>query len=178
MPNPVSSGPANSVQQYIDQLPPDRQAAIKTLREVFQANLEANFEERIQYGMIGYCVPHSIFPDGYHCDPQQPLPFGGIASQKSHLSLHLIPLYYSPQACDEFAAQWKAAGKKLDMGKACIRIKKIEDVPLEVVAKFLKQQTVASFVNTYQTALAGRAASTSKSKPAAKKKADVKQTPT
>src|SRR6185436_18364735 len=126
------------------QLPADRRAALETVRKVVRANLDAGFEEGMQYGMIGYYVPHSVYPAGYHCDPKQPLPFAALASQKNHLSLYLMCIYGggsgNPHA-EWFQREWKKSGKKLDMGKACIRFEQPDDLALDVVAATFARMT-------------------------------------
>src|SRR5262245_12097077 len=127
---------AKTVKEYLAELPPDRRAALQAVREVILKNLDGGYEEGMQYGMIGYYVPHRVFPAGYHCDPKQPLPFAGLASQKNHMSLHLMAVYLGCDGQGEtpnakwFREAWTKTGKKLDMGKACIRFKKLDDVPL------------------------------------------------
>jgi hypothetical protein len=133
---------AQTVREYLAELPADRRAAIEAVRRVILKNLDKDYEEGMQYGMIGYYVPHRVFPAGYRCDPKQPLPFAGLASQKQYMAIYLM----SVCGCDDparkptpegawFRKAWLKAGKKLDMGKACIRFKKIEDVPLEVIGE-------------------------------------------
>ncbi len=103
----------------------------------------------MQYGVIGYSVPHAIFPDGYHCDPKQPLPFAGIGNQKNYVTLSLMTVYGNETIAAEFKKAWAATGKKLDMGAACIRITKLENVPLEVVGKTIASVPVDKFVAEY-----------------------------
>jgi hypothetical protein len=112
-------------------------------------NLDPGFAEAMQYGMIGYCVPHSTFPAGYHCDPKQPLPFGGLVSQKNACSLHVMALYMNPPLLQWFTAEWKKTGKKLDMGAACIRFKKADDLALDVIAKLLQKVRLKDYVDIY-----------------------------
>src|SRR5215510_3289323 len=126
---------APTVKQYLASLPPDRRSAIAAVRQVILANLDDSYEEGMQYGMIGYCVPHSVYPAGYHCDPKQPLPFAGLGSQKNHRSLYLMCSYSVPENERWFCQAWTKAGKRLDMGKGCVRFKKLEDVPLGVVGE-------------------------------------------
>ena len=152
---------AQSVSEYLDGLPADRRAMIEAVREVLLANLDANYSESMQYGMIGYSVPHSVFPAGYHCDPKQPLPFAGLASQKNYVSLYLMGLYYGCTADTEtdearwFREAWEKSGKKkLDMGKACVRFKKLDDVPLEVIGEAIRRMPAALFIERYQQGLA------------------------
>lgn len=169
---------ATTVEQYLAELPDDRRAAISAVRTVFLKNLGKGYAEQMQYGMIGYCIPHSIFPAGYHCDPKQPLPFAGLASQKGHMSMYLMGLYMNPRRRNEFEAAWAKAGKKLDMGKACVRFKKLDDLALDVLAATLKNMPSETYIATYQQLLGDRATPASKatnkptakpSKPAAKK---------
>jgi hypothetical protein len=153
---------AETVAQYLASLPPDRRAAISAVRRVIRANLDPGYQEGIQYGMIGYYVPHRLFPAGYHADPRQPLPFAALASQKSYLSLYLMGTYCG---CGEgpggetadarwFREAWTATGKKLDMGKSCIRWKKVDDVPLEVIGEAIRRLPARTYIERYQAVLA------------------------
>lgn len=155
---------AATVKDYLATLPEDRRRIVQAVRAVILKNLGKGLEEGMQYGMIGYYVPHSVYPPGYHCDPKQPLPFAGLASQKNHVSLHLCSLYGSPEEEAAFREAWAKTGKKLDMGKACIRFRKLEDVPLEVVGAAVKRVSVAKFIARYESALRA----TPSRKPAAK----------
>lgn len=141
---------ATTVDQYVAELAPDRRAAIETLRTLFRDNLDPDFEEGMQYGMIGYYVPHRIYSSGYHCDPRQPLPFAGIASQKNYMSLYLTCLYGNSQEDLRFRKAWAATGKRLDMGKCCIRFKKIEDLALDPIAQLLRKVRVETHVRQYE----------------------------
>lgn len=173
---------ATTVEKYLAELPPDRRAALTAVRKVIRANLDPDLEEVMQYGMIGYCVPHRVFPAGYHCDPKQPLPYAALASQKNHMSLHLMCIYdmgsgANPQA-EWLQREWAKSGAKLDMGKACIRFKKLEELPLDVIAAAFKRFTAKDYVETYQRARAAHmptpraeiAKATAARKAAAKKK--------
>lgn len=144
---------AATVEEYLEALPEDRRAALSTLRATLLKALPEGYAEGMQYGMIGYFVPHSLYPKGYHCDPKQPLPFLGLASQKNHMSLYLMCLYQDSQLYRDFEEKWKATGKKLDMGKSCVRFKKIEDVALDVVAETVSSVPVAEFIAQYEAAL-------------------------
>lgn len=137
---------ATTVDEYLAQLPPDRRAAIEQVRAVIRQNLPDRVEEGIQYGMIGYYIPHRIYPAGYHCDPTQPLPFAALGSQKNHLALYAMFLYAPNPLLDWFKQAWAASGKKLDMGKACIRFKKVENIPLDVVGQLFARVSVDSFI--------------------------------
>ncbi|MCA9697399.1 MAG: DUF1801 domain-containing protein, partial [Myxococcales bacterium] len=109
-----------SVADILASLPADRRAALETLRTVINEHIDAPFEERVQYGMIGWSLPHSVYPKGYHCDPRQPLPFASIASQKQHIGIYLFCVYMSAELQEWFVDAWKASGKRLDMGKSCV----------------------------------------------------------
>jgi len=161
---------ATTVKEYLAALPDDRRKAIEAVRKVIKANLDPKYKEGIQYGMIGYFVPHSVFPDGYHCDPKQPLPFASIASQKNHMAVYMFCLYNDPQEVARFEREWKQAGKKLDMGKSCLRFKKLEDVALDVIGDAIKRMPAKKFIDLY---VGNRPSSAKKAsaKPAAKKAA-------
>ena len=160
-----------TVEDYLAALPDDRREALEAVRKVILKNLPKGYEEGIQYNMIGYFVPHSLYPDGYHCDPKQPLPFASIASQKNHMGLYLFCVYCDPQGKERFVKEWKATGKKLDMGASCVRFKKLEDVPLEVLGAAIKRTPVKDFIAFYEANIPA-----SKRKPSAKKKTAKKTT--
>ena len=145
-----------SVDEYLKSLPPDRRAAISAVREVILANLPKGYEECVHYGMIGYVVPHSLYPAGYHCDPTKPLGLACLGSQKNHIALHLMSVYGDPAATAWFQKAWKASGKKLDMGKACVRFKKLEDVPLDVIGKAFARTPVKNYIAAVEKMLAAR----------------------
>lgn len=169
---------AATVEQYLAELPADRREAIARVREVVNANLPAGYAEGMQYGMIGWFVPHSVFPKGYHCDPKQPLPFAGLASQKNHMALYLCTVYMTPDDLRWFERAWRASGKKLDMGKSCVRFKRLEDVPLAVVGEAIARWPVSKFVAAYEGALAApRPARKKAGKKKAAKKAGKKKAP-
>jgi hypothetical protein len=159
---------AKTVEAYLAELPDDRRAAIQAVRDVILANMDSDYEEGIQYGMIGFHVPHRVYPPGYHCDPKQPLPFAGLASQKNYMSLYMMFCYGDSPLTKWFQSEWKKTGKKLDMGKSCIRFKKIEDLPLELIGEAIRRMPVKKLIEYFETALATR-------QPAktAKKKAPV-----
>ena len=162
---------ATSVAAYLKSLPEDRRQALEAVRKVVLAHLDKDFEEGMQYGMIGYYVPHRIYPAGYHCDPKQPLPYAALASQKAHMSIYLNCLYTSPEDTAWFQAAWKAAGKKLDAGKSCVRFKKLEDLALDVIGEAVGRVTAKQFVARYE---ASRAEAPSKSQKKAPTKAAKK----
>jgi hypothetical protein len=146
---------AKTVAQYLAELSPDRRQAVEGVRKVIRANLGQGFEEGMQYGMIGYYVPHSVYPAGYHCNPAQPLPFACLASQKNYLSLYLTCIYADPAQRKAFETAWRESGKKLDMGKSCIRFKKLEDLALDVIAQSIARMSVKKYIANYEAALAG-----------------------
>lgn len=173
---------ATTVKEYLASLPADRRAAIEAVRQVILANLDKDYEEGMSYGAIGYYVPHRVYPPGYHCDPRLPLPFAGLASQKNHMSLGIMSNYGGSAEERRFRAAWLKAGKKLDMGKCCVRFKKIEDVPLDVVGESIRRMPAKKFVEFYDNARQAfskpkaRNAKEPKARAGAKKKVTKKPT--
>ena len=147
---------AKTVEEYLKNLPEDRRAAISAVRKVILANLPKGYEECMSYGMIGYVVPHSIYPAGYHCDPKLPMPFANLASQKNHMALYLMCCYGDPATERWFRKAWSAAGKKLDMGKSCVRFKKLEDVSLEVIGQLIARVPVKNYIARIEKVLGER----------------------
>jgi hypothetical protein len=143
---------AKTVDQYLADLPPDRREAINAVRKVILKNLPDGFEETMQYGMISYVVPFKLFPAGYHCDPAQPLCYAGLASQKNHMALYLMCIYGHKETNDWFVKSYKASGKKLDMGKSCVRFKKLEDLPLDVIGQAIARVPVDEYIRAYEDA--------------------------
>jgi hypothetical protein len=141
---------AKTVAQYLADLPADRREAIDAVRKVILKNLPAGFEETMQYGMIAYVVPHSLFPAGYHCDPTQALCFAALASQKNHMAIYLTTVYGHKKTEEWFKKAYKASGKKLDMGKSCVRFKKLEDLPLEVIGQAIARVPVDKYIEAYE----------------------------
>ena len=144
---------ATSVTDYLAALPADRQAALKAVRAVIRKHLPKGFAEQMQYGMIGYVVPHKLYPAGYHCKPEEPLPFAGLASQKNYMSLYLMSVYFSPTLLTWLKEQFVLKGKKLDMGKSCLRFKKLEDLPLDVIGELIARVPVADYICQYESNL-------------------------
>ncbi len=141
---------AQNPDEYSAQIPAERQAVFQQLRMVIQENLPAGFEETMSYGMVGYVVPHSIFPDGYHCDPALPLPFLSIASQKNFIGFYHMGLYAMPKVLDWFTKEYPKHSKyKLDMGKSCIRFKRMDNIPMDLIAELCQKITVADWVDAY-----------------------------
>ncbi|QDT55259.1 hypothetical protein Pan44_33020 [Caulifigura coniformis] len=145
---------ATTVEQYLAELPMDRRATVETVRKVILKNIDRKqVEEGMLYGMIGYFIPYSVYPPGYHCPPKQPLPYICLASQKNYLSLYMMGLYEGTRVAQEFRDAWKTAGKKLDMGKSCIRFRKADDLALDVIADAIRKTPVASYIAQYESVL-------------------------
>lgn len=173
---------AATVEKYLAELPPDRREAVAAVRDVILKNLDKGYQEGMGYGMIGYSVPHSIFPAGYHCDPKVPLPFAGLASQKQHMSLYLMGVYCGcdggePSALLKwFKDAWAKSGKKkLDMGVACIRFKSLDDIPLDVIGEAIKRMPLKTFIAEYEKTLAMNAVAKAKRTAAKASKAAPKK---
>lgn len=144
---------AKTVKQYLDSLPPDRQEVMKKLRNLIVKNLPKGFEEVMQYGMIGYVVPHKLFPKGYHTNPKEPLPFICLASQKNYIALYHMMVYQGPLH-DWFVTEWKkVSDKKLDMGKSCIRFKNPNDIPFDLIGKLVSKVKPGQWIEAYEKAL-------------------------
>lgn len=157
---------ATTVAAYLKELPAERRGLIEAVRKVMLANVDRGIEEVMNYGMIGYVIPHSIYPSGYHCDPSKPFPYAGLASQKNYCSLYLMPVYN--EAEDWFRKEWKRGGKKLNMGKCCIRFSRLDDLDLDVIAKALRRFTIAESLRGYAQALEARTSGKSKPKSASR----------
>ena len=155
---------AASVAEYLKSLPDDRREAIQAVRKMILANMDPLLEEGMSYGMIGYYVPHRHYPAGYHCDPKLPLPYAGLASQKNHMSLYTMSVYGHMPTLDWFQKAWAKTGKKLDMGKSCIRFKKLDDLPLDVIGELFRRVPVANYIAHVEATLKGVVSK----KPAAK----------
>ena len=144
---------AATVAAYLAELPADRRAAIEAVRQVILGSLDSGYEEGMQYGMIGYYVPHRLYPPGYHCDPKQPLPFAALASQKNYMSLYLGCVYGDADHAARFHRDWAATGKKLDMGKSCIRFKRVEDLALDVIAEAIRRVPARKYIAYYESVI-------------------------
>ncbi len=166
---------AKTVKEYLAALPPDRRSALEAVRKAILKSLDKGYQEGMQYGMIGYYVPHSIFPAGYHCDPKQPLPFAGLASQKGHMSLYLMCLYGGTEHVTWFRKEWAKTGKKLDMGKACIRFKRLEDLPLDVIGRTVARVPVKEYVGYYESMIKNMGKQKTAKKTIAKKSSVAKK---
>lgn len=143
---------AKTVSQYLAALPADRRKAIEQVRAIIRKHLPKGYEEIMQYGMIGYAVPLSIYPPGYHCRKDEPLPFVSLASQKNNMAIYMFCLYMNKQDQARFQKEYKASGKKLDMGKSCIRFQKPEDLALDVIGKAISRHPVKKHIEVYEKA--------------------------
>ena len=142
---------ANTPDEYINKLPEDRKLAMNKLRKVILDNLPKGFEETLSYGMIGYVVPHSIYPNGYHCNPKLPLPFMSIASQKNFVAVYHIGLYSNQKLMNWFVQEYPIhCITKFDIGKSCIRFKKADQIPFELIAELSKKVTVKEWIEIYE----------------------------
>ncbi|MDL2355459.1 MAG: DUF1801 domain-containing protein [Pseudomonadota bacterium] len=163
---------ASTVADYLAELPDERRRIVTALRQAILDNLDSGYTESMQGGMIGYSVPHSLFPAGYHCNPKQPLPFAAIASQKNYVSVYLLGVYCGCVGEAEssevtwFREAWAASGKqKLDMGKACVRVRKIEDAALGVIGEAIRRVPAHTYIERYVRALATTAKGGGKKTP-------------
>lgn len=164
---------ATTVKDYLASLPEDRRVGIEAVRKVILANLDKDYEEGMVYGMIGYSVPHRVWPSGYHCDPSKPLMMCALASQKNNLTVYLMSVYSEKAEREWFHQAWKATGKKLDMGGCCVRFKRVEDAALDVIGEAVARTPAKGYVENYVKILAstGRGPDGKKLKEGAKGKA-------
>lgn len=147
---------AATVAAYLAELPSERRAVVEAVRQVILQNLDAGYAEGMQYGMIGYYVPHSLFPAGYHCDPRQPLGFACLGAQKNYFSLYLGCVYGNADLRQWFESAWAKTGKKLDMGKSCVRFKRLDDLALEVIAAAIRRVPAKKYIAHYEALLAAQ----------------------
>ena len=145
---------ATTPEQYLSELPEDRKEAMLKLRNAIKENLPQGFEEVISYGMLGYVVPHSIYPSGYHCDPKLPLPFINLASQKNFIALYHMGIYANKNLETWFVSEYpKHVKTKLDMGKSCIRFKKMDQIPFELIGELVRKISVEDWIFCYENNL-------------------------
>jgi uncharacterized protein YdhG (YjbR/CyaY superfamily) len=145
---------AKTPSEYVDSLPDERRNVIENIRKTILDNLPKGFEETISYGMLGYVVPHSIYPSGYHCDPKTPLPFISVASQKNFIAVYHMGIYADETLLNWFVAEYpKHCKTKLDMGKSCIRFKKVNDIPLDLLGQLVTKMTVQDWISLYENNL-------------------------
>ncbi|MBL4663284.1 MAG: DUF1801 domain-containing protein [Flavobacteriaceae bacterium] len=143
---------ANTPEDYIKQLPEDRKSPVGSLRRTILDNLPVGFEEGIHYKMLGYYVPLSAYPDGYHCNPKLPVPFMNVASQKNFIALYHMGLYAKKELLDWFVAEYPKHSKyKLDMGKSCIRFKKVDSIPHKLIGELVRKMSMEEWLEIYET---------------------------
>ncbi len=143
---------STSVNEYLSEIPNERVESFSKLRDVILKNIPKGFEEVMSYGMIGYVVPHKTYPAGYHCDPKLPLPFTNIASQKNFIALYHMGIYANPNLLNWFVNEYpKHCKSKLDMGKSCIRFKKMDDIPFKLIGELMKKTSVKDWIKIYET---------------------------
>jgi hypothetical protein len=144
----------NTVTEILKNIPEDRKEIFQKLHNVILKNLPKGFEPAMSYGGLGYVVPHSIYPAGYHCKPTEPLPFAAIASQKNSINFYHMGIYSKPELLNWFLEEYpKHTKQKLDMGKSCIRFKKIDDIPYKLIGELMKKITVKEWINIYETSI-------------------------
>lgn len=142
---------AATIEEYIDQLPEERKEVVQKLQEVIKASLPTGFVEEMNYGMIGYVVPHITYPAGYHCNPKLPLPFINIGNQKNFISIYHMGMYSEGTLHNWFVAEWsKHSSRKLDMGKCCIRFKKLDEIPYKLIGELVAKITTQQWIETYE----------------------------
>lgn len=142
----------NTVEAILPNVPPERAEAFNTLHQTILKNLPEGFEAAMSYGMLGYVVPHRIYPAGYHCKPAEPLPFASIASQKNSINFYHMGIYSNPELLDWFVAEYpKHSKQKLDMGKSCIRFKKLEEIPYELIGELMTKMSVQQWIDLYES---------------------------
>lgn len=143
---------AATIEAYLDELPDERKAIVTRLHQLIVDCLPKGFESRMNYGMIGYVVPHSVYPAGYHCDPELPLPFAGLASQKGAISFYHMGIYADKELLEWFQQEYaKRIRYKLDMGKSCIRFRNEDRIPYDLVAALMKKMSVQDWIKIYET---------------------------
>jgi len=143
-----------AVEEYLRSIAPERKEVFQRLHDTILANLDPEFDVVMSYGMIGYVLPHKVYPAGYHCDPKLPLPFVSIASQKSHMALYHMGMYANPELLDWFVQTYTAVtGKKPDMGKSCIRFKKPESIPIPLIGELIGKMSASEWIALYEEQL-------------------------
>ena len=169
---------ATTVKEYLASLPEDRRKGIEVVRKVILKNLDKHYEESMLWGMIGYAVPHRVWPTGYHCDPSKPLMMAALSSQKNNLTVYLMSVYSDKAERAWFQKAWANTGKKLNMGGSCIRFTKVDDAALDVIGEAIRRTPAKAYVEHYVKTLAstGRGPNGKKIKPAAAAKKVAKKT--
>lgn len=148
---------AKTIQDYLNELPEERKTAFLKLRECILNTIPNGFEEQMSYGILGYVVPHSIYPNGYHCNPKLPLPFINIASQKNFIALYHMGIYADPALLQWFTTEYpKHCNHKLDIGKSCIRFKKLDQIPFDLIAELARKMSVEDWIECHKTQIKNR----------------------
>lgn len=148
---------AKTVDNYLNELPEERKIAFLKLRNSILNKLPKGFEEEMSYGMLGYVVPHATYPNGYHCNPKLPLPFINLANQKNFIALYHMGIYANPELLEWFTTEYpKHSLQKLDMGKGCIRFKKLDQIPFDLIAELARKMTVEDWITCYETQIKSR----------------------
>ena len=142
-----------TVEAYLNSLPEERKLPMMNLRNIILKSIPKGFKEEMSYGMIGYVVPHSLYPKGYHCSPELPLPFLSIASQKNFIAIYHMGIYAKPELLNWFTNEYAQRVKgKLDMGKSCMRFKKSENIPFDLIGELASKMTTKDWIDTYENA--------------------------
>ncbi len=142
----------NTVEEILNNLPEDRAEAFNKLHAIIVQNMPKGFEAAISYGGLGYVVPHTIYPAGYHCKPTEPLPFAGLASQKNSINFYHMGIYSNPELLEWFVSEYpKHSKQKLDMGKSCVRFKKFDQIPFELIGELMQKITVKQWIDLYES---------------------------
>lgn len=148
---------ARTIQDYLNELPEERKTAFLRICNCFLNNIPPGFEEQMSYGMLGYVVPHSIYPNGYHCNPKLPLPFINIGSQKNFIALYHLGIYADPKLLEWFVSEYpKHSNQKLDIGKGCIRFKKLDQIPFDLIEELARKISVEDWIECYETQIKSR----------------------
>jgi uncharacterized protein YdhG (YjbR/CyaY superfamily) len=145
---------AKTPEEYLNEVPLERKPILEKLRKTILENLPKNFKEEMSYGMIGYVIPHEIYPNGYHCNPKLPLPFMSFASQKNSVNFYHMGIYADNNLYDWFVSEYpKYSNRKLDMGKSCMRFKKEEDIPFALIGELVKKVSAENWITLYESML-------------------------
>jgi hypothetical protein len=143
-----------TVLEILTNVPEERKEPFNKLHNVIVENLPIGFKAAISYGGLGYVVPHTVYPSGYHCKPNEPLPFAGIASQKNSINLYHMGIYSDPKLLDWFVLEYpKHSNQKLDMGKSCVRFKRLDEIPYKLIGELMKKMSAKEWINIYETNL-------------------------
>ena len=146
--------PGVTVEEILENIPEDRKDVFHKLHQTIVAHLPSGFEAGISYGGLGYIIPHSLYPGGYHCKPSEPLPFASLASQKNSINFYHMGIYADPALHDWFVAEYpKHSAQKLDMGKSCIRFKKLDQIPYALIGELMQKMTAQQWIDLYETML-------------------------